>query len=50
MPSPYQSTIIQGSTDMVNWTNIYTNTPPFTFTDSMATTLPCRFYRALLDP
>ena len=33
-----------------NWTNIYTNTPPFTFTDSMATTLPCRFYRALLDP
>jgi glucose/arabinose dehydrogenase len=33
-----------------DWTNIYTNTPPFTFTDSMATTLPCRFYRALLGP
>ena len=34
MPSPYYSTIIQASTDLVNWVNIYTNTPPFTFTDS----------------
>jgi hypothetical protein len=50
MPSPYRSTIIQVSTDMVNWTSVFTNTPPFTFTDSMATTLPCRFYRALLAP
>jgi len=50
MPSPYQSTIVQVSTDMVNWTSVCTNTPPFTFTDSMGTTLPCRFYRALLAP
>jgi hypothetical protein len=50
MPSPYYSTIVQVSTDMVNWTGVYTNTPPFTYTDSMGTTLPCRFYRALLGP
>ena len=50
MPSPYHSTIIQASTDLVNWVNIYTNTPPFTSTDSMATNFPCRFYRALLGP
>lgn len=50
MPSPYHSTIIQASTDLVNWVNIYTNTPPFTFTDSMATNFPSRFYRALLGP
>jgi sugar lactone lactonase YvrE len=41
MPSPYYtqpsySTIIQASTNLVNWCNIYTNTAPFTFTDSMA--------------
>jgi hypothetical protein len=50
MPSPYYSTIIQASTDLVNWANLYTNTPPFTFTDSMATNFPCRYYRALLGP
>jgi sugar lactone lactonase YvrE len=50
MPSPYYSTIVQVSTDMVNWTSVYTNTPPFTYTDAIGTTLPCRFYRALLGP
>jgi len=50
MPSPYYSSIIQASTDLANWVNICTNTPPFTFTDSMATNFPCRFYRALLGP
>jgi hypothetical protein len=49
MPSPYFSTIVQASPDLVNWVNIYTNTPPFTLTDSMATTGP-HFYRALLGP
>ena len=48
MPSPYYSTIIQASTNLVNWVNIYTNTPPFTFTNSMAETLPQCFYRAVL--
>jgi sugar lactone lactonase YvrE len=50
MPSPCYSTIIQASTDLVNWSDIYTNTPPFTFTNSMATTFPQCFYRALLGP
>ena len=50
MPSPYYSTIIQASTDLVNWVNMYTNTPPFTFTDSMATNFACRYYRAMLGP
>ena len=50
MPSPYYSTIIQASTDLVNWVNIYTNTPPFTFTDTMASNFACRYYRALLGP
>ncbi len=50
MPSPYYSTIVQASTNLVNWCNIYTNTPPFTFTDSTATTFPYRFYRAVLGP
>jgi hypothetical protein len=48
MPSPYHSTIIQASTNLVNWVNIYTNTPPFTFTNSMTETLPQYFYRAVL--
>ena len=48
MPPPCRLTIIQASTNMVDWENICTNTPPFTFTDSMGTTLPCRYYRALL--
>jgi sugar lactone lactonase YvrE len=48
MPSPYYSTIIQASTNLGNWFNIYTNTPPFTFTNSMTTIFPNCFYRALL--
>jgi hypothetical protein len=50
MPSPYFSTIVQASTNLVNWTSVYTNTPPFTFTNSMTTTFPYCFYRALLGP
>jgi streptogramin lyase len=45
MPSPYCSTVVQASTDLVSWSPIVTNTPPFTVTDSMASS---RFYRALL--
>jgi sugar lactone lactonase YvrE len=44
------STIIQASTNLVNWYNIYTNTPPFAFIDSNAVEFSCRFYRALLGP
>jgi hypothetical protein len=47
---PASSTIIQASTNLANWTNIYTNTPPFTFTDSMTTIFPSRYYRAQVGP
>jgi hypothetical protein len=42
------STIIQVSTDLFNWVNIYTDTPPFTFVDPNATNYHLRFYRALV--
>jgi sugar lactone lactonase YvrE len=48
MPSPYYSTTVQVSTDLVNWSDVYTNLPPFVFTDSTAAISPNRFYRAVL--
>ena len=39
--------IIQASTNLINWVDIDTNTPPFVFTDTVTTTYPQRFYRAL---
>lgn len=47
MPSPYYSTILQSSPDLVNWTPICTNTPPFTFTNSSPAS--SSFYRAVLN-
>jgi sugar lactone lactonase YvrE len=47
MPSPYYTTIVQSSPDLLNWTGVYTNIPPFTFMDSAAGS--SRFYRAVLD-
>jgi uncharacterized repeat protein (TIGR01451 family) len=44
------SVIVQASTNLVNWVNVYTSTPPFTFTDSTSTNYQNRFYRALLGP
>lgn len=41
------TTIVQASPDLVNWTNVCTNTPPFTFTNLM--TAPACFYRAEVD-
>ncbi len=37
----------QASTTLTNWTSIQTNTSPFTFTDTLATNYPYRFYRAI---
>lgn len=45
--SPTLPTVIQASTNLVNWVNIYTNTPPFTFVDSNAASYKSRFYRAI---
>ncbi len=39
-------TVIQASTNLVNWANVYTNTPPFTYTNDI-TSFPYRFYRAV---
>lgn len=41
------SVIIQASTNLVSWINVYTNTPPFVFTNFDSTTYPFRFYRAV---
>lgn len=48
--SPSVPTIIQASTNLVNWISIYTNTPPFTFTDPNASNFTSRFYRAVTAP
>jgi len=45
--SPAYSTIIQASTNMINWVCVCTNTPPFTYTDCLAQ-FPHRFYRAAI--
>jgi uncharacterized repeat protein (TIGR01451 family) len=41
--------VIQASTNLFNWVNISTNTPPFTFTDTVSSPFPYRFYRALVQ-
>jgi hypothetical protein len=43
--SPAFTTVILASTNLVNWVAVFTNTPPFTYTDSMSLH-PSRFYRA----
>jgi hypothetical protein len=50
MPPPFCSTILEFSMNLRNWSNVYTSTPPFTYTDSMKSAFPTRFYRALLGP
>ncbi len=49
--APSVPTIVQVSTNLAttNWLNVYTSTPPFTFTETNATN-PARFYRALSAP
>jgi len=50
--NPNASTvIIQASTNLVNWVNVYTSTlPSITFTDSTQTNYHDRFYRAKIGP
>ena len=40
--------VIQASTNLINWVNISTNTPPFTFTNIVGP-YPSRFYRAVVQ-
>jgi hypothetical protein len=44
------SSILQASTNLVNWANVCTGTPPCLFIDSQASNYPARLYRALLGP
>lgn len=39
--------VIQASTNLVNWVNVYTNTAPFVFGNFDAANYPMRFYRAV---
>jgi len=50
--NPNASTvIIQASTNLVNWVNVYTSTlPSITFNDSTQTNYHDRFYRAKIGP
>jgi hypothetical protein len=45
--SPAYNTIVQASTNMVTWVNVYTNMAPFTFTNCILQ-FPHRFYRAAI--
>jgi uncharacterized repeat protein (TIGR01451 family) len=40
-------TRIDASTNLINWVPVWTNTPPFTFTDLISSPYPDRFYRAV---
>jgi uncharacterized repeat protein (TIGR01451 family) len=49
VPSPAGLTVvIQANSNLIgsNWVNVYTNTPPFIFTDPSASSYLYRFYRA----
>jgi uncharacterized repeat protein (TIGR01451 family) len=48
--NPGSSTIIQASTNLVNWLNVYTNISPFTYTNLNSAGYPALFYRALVIP
>lgn len=45
-----QKYVVQGSTNLVDWISLETNTAPFQFTDASAGGFPERFYRALYLP
>src|SRR5262249_27211894 len=46
--SPGANYIIQASTDLAHWFNLWTNTLPTTFVDPIATQGAPRYYRAIL--
>jgi len=40
-------TVIEASTNLINWVPVFTNNPPFIFTDLINSPYPDRFYRAV---
>jgi uncharacterized repeat protein (TIGR01451 family) len=44
------STLIQASTNLINWVPVYTNIPTFTYTNYDTTNYMRRFYRAVVGP
>jgi hypothetical protein len=40
--------VVEGSTNLVTWQPLQTNSSPFAFTDTSASNHPLRFYRAVL--
>ena len=42
-----RSYVLEGSTNLLQWTPIVTNRAPFTFDDPAASNIPMRFYRAV---
>jgi uncharacterized repeat protein (TIGR01451 family) len=45
--TPGVTNVIQASTNLVNWVNIYTNISPFTYTNMDTGSYPQEFYRAI---
>jgi hypothetical protein len=41
---------VQGSSNLIDWVPLFTNTSPFTFTDTNAPNLQQRFYRSVYLP
>jgi len=48
--STTETNIVEASTNLINWTPIYTNLGSMTFTDSAANSYPHRFYRVITSP
>lgn len=44
---PLLPTVIEASTNLLAWVPVYTNTPPFTFTNIVGSPFPHLFYRAV---
>jgi M6 family metalloprotease-like protein/uncharacterized repeat protein (TIGR01451 family) len=43
-------TVVQASTNLVNWESLFTANPPFYYTNFVTTNYPVRFYRAVIGP
>jgi hypothetical protein len=48
--TPSLTYVVEASTNLVEWSALATNTPPFVFVDQTNTNCPQRFYRALCRP